>query len=38
MPPVAAEELLMFIKEGMTKSADDPFPILLPDPNDPEGF
>ena len=38
MSPVAAEELLMFIKEGMTQSADDPFPIPLPDPKDPEGF
>jgi hypothetical protein len=32
MSPVATEELLMFIKEGMTQSDDDPFPILLPDP------
>jgi hypothetical protein len=38
MPPVTAEELLMFIQEVMTQSADDPFPILLPDPKDPEGF
>ncbi len=38
MSPVAAEELLMFIQEGMTQSADDPFPILLLDPKDPEGF
>ena len=28
----------MFIKEGMTQSDDDPFPILLPNPKDSEGF
>ena len=28
----------MFIQEDMTQSVDDPFPILLPDPKDPEGF
>jgi hypothetical protein len=30
MPPVVAEEFLMFIQEGMTQSPDDLFPILLP--------
>jgi hypothetical protein len=38
MSPVSTEEVLMFIQEGMTQSVDDPFPILLPDPKDPEGF
>ena len=38
MPPVAAEELLMFVEEGATQSADDPLTILLPDPEYPEGF
>ena len=38
MSPVAVKELLVFIQKGMTQSADDPFPILLPNPKDPEGF
>ena len=28
----------MFIQQGVTQSVDDPFPILLPNPKDPEGF
>ncbi len=38
MTQVPTEESLMFMQAGMTQSADDPFPILLPDPKDPEGF
>jgi hypothetical protein len=38
MPPVAAEKFLMFVEYGVTQSANDPLPILLPDPKDPEGF
>jgi hypothetical protein len=38
MTSVSVKDLLMFIKQGMTQSSDDPFPILLPDPKDPEGF
>ena len=28
----------MFVEESVTKSVDDPLPVLLPDLNDPEGF
>ena len=38
MPPVAAEELLMFVEKSPAQSADDPLTILLPDPEDPEDF
>ncbi len=38
MSQVAVEELLVFIQEDMTQSVDEPFPILLPDLKDPEGF
>jgi hypothetical protein len=37
MPSVAVEKLLM-LQEGMTQSVDDPFPILLDNLKDPEGF
>jgi hypothetical protein len=37
MPPVPAEKLLMFARVRPS-FADDPFPILLPNPKDPELF
>jgi hypothetical protein len=38
VPPVAAEKFLMLVEESVTKSANDPLAVLLPDPKDPEGF
>ena len=38
MPPVAAEELLMFVEKSAAQSPYDPLTILLPDPEYPEGF
>ncbi len=38
MPPVAPEELLMLVEKSVAQSPDDPLTILLPNPEDPEGF
>ena len=38
MPPVAAEELLMFVEKSPAQSANDPQTIFLSNPKDPEGF
>ena len=38
MPPIAPKELFVFVKESVTQSADDFLPVLLPNPEDLEGF
>ena len=38
MSPVTAEKFLMFVEKSPVQSTDDPLTILLPDPEDPEGF
>ena len=38
MPPVAVEEFLVFVEKSADQSSYDPLTILLPDPEDPEGF
>ncbi len=38
MLPVAPKELLMFVEKSPAQSSYDPLTILLPDPEDPEGF
>ena len=38
MSPVAAEKLLVIVEQGVSQSANDPLPVLLADPKDPEGF
>ena len=38
MPPVTAEKFFVFVEKSPVQSAYDPLTILLPDPEDPEGF
>ena len=38
MPPVAVEEVLVFVEKSVDQSPYDPLTILLTDPEDPEDF
>jgi hypothetical protein len=38
VPPIAPEELFMLVKKRTAQSPEDPLTILLPYPEDPEGF
>ena len=38
MPPVAPEKLLVLVENSEAQFPDDPLTILLPNPEDPEGF
>jgi hypothetical protein len=38
MSPVAPEQFLMLVEKSVDQSPNDPLTILLPNPEDPEGF
>jgi hypothetical protein len=38
MSAVSPEELLVLVEKSVAQSPDDPLTILLPNPEDPEGF
>ncbi len=38
MSSEVAEKFLVLVEQGIAQSADDPLPVLLDDPEDPEGF
>ena len=38
MSPVAPEQFIMLVEKSEAQSPDDPLTILLPNPEDPEGF
>jgi hypothetical protein len=38
MSSVDTEMFLVLVEQGVSQSADDPFPVLLADPKDSEGF
>jgi len=38
MSSVVPEKFLVLVEQGVSQSVDDPLPVLLDDPKDPEGF